>query len=137
MPSKLSNYKVSCKNLNFKFGTKNSLFGCFGHQFWKTIVIFEICAFNFAYCKIGAKINILKFGTKNARFSYFEAGISKYYCHIWNQRPRICLVAKFGAKIKILKSGSKNVWFGYFWTGSWKLYCHIWNQHPQCKNENA
>ena len=27
-----------------KFGTKNTLFGCFAQKFWKTIVIFEISA---------------------------------------------------------------------------------------------
>ena len=31
-----------------KFGTKNELFGCFGLQFQKTIVIFEITALQFA-----------------------------------------------------------------------------------------
>ena len=72
-----------------------------------------------------------KFVTKNARFAYFWAGIWKYYYHIWNQRPRICLVAKFGGKIKILKFGTKNAWFGYLWTGTWKQYCHIYNQHSQ------
>ena len=77
------------------------------------------------------KIKILKFVTKNVRFLHFGAGTWKYYCHIWNQRVRIYLVAKFGAKIKILKFRTKNAWFGYFWTGSWKLYSHILNQHPR------
>ena len=31
------------------------------------------------------------------------------YCHIWNQGPGICLIAKFGAR-KI----SKNFLYGYF-----------------------
>ena len=67
-----------------------------------------------------------KFGTKNAWFAYFWGAIWKYYCHIWNLHPRICLVAKFGAKTKIvkknfvkttkmLKFGTKNVLLGYFW----------------------
>ena len=47
----------------------------------------------------------------------FGAGIWKYYCHVSNQRPRICLVAKFVAKIKILKFRSKNA---LFWDTIWK-----------------
>ena len=72
-----------------------------------------------------------KFGTKNAWFMYFWAGIWKQYCHIWNQYPRICLVAKFSKKAKKPKFGTKNAWFMYFWAGIWKQYCHIWNQHPR------
>ena len=49
----------------------------------------------------------------------------------WNQRPRICLVAKFDTKIKILKFGTENALFWYFWPAIWKNCCHIWNQHPQ------
>ena len=45
---------------------------------------------------------------------YFWAGIWKYYCHIWNQCSRICLVAKFGAKIEILKFGTKMSDLGIF-----------------------
>ena len=81
----------------------------------KNIVIFEANALNFALLQnLVQKIKILKFGTKNTRFPYFGAGISKYYCHIWNQSPRICLAVKFGAKTKILKFGSKNTCLGIF-----------------------
>ena len=32
------------------------------------------------------------------------------YCHIWNQGPGICLIAKFGAeKKKILEFVNKNI----------------------------
>ena len=31
-----------------KFGTKNALFGCFGQQFCKTIIIYEINSLEFA-----------------------------------------------------------------------------------------
>ena len=60
---------------------------------------------------------------------YFRAGIWKYYCHVSNQRPQICLVAMLSAKVKILKFRTKNALFGYFWAGILKIYCHIWNQH--------
>ena len=56
-----------------------------------------------------------KFGIKNALFGYFWARISKNYCHIWNQLPRICLIAKFLRKAKMPKCGIKNALFGYFW----------------------
>ena len=69
--------------------------------------------------------------TKLSLLRYFWAWISKNYCHIWNQRPRICIIAKFREKMKIPKFGTKNVLFAYFWAGIWKQYCHIWNQLPQ------
>ena len=37
------------------------------------------------------------------------------YCHISNQPPRICLIAKFGGKTRILKLGTKNASFECFW----------------------
>ena len=95
-----------------KFGTKNVLFGWFEQQFWNIIVIFAISALKFASLKtLVQKIEILKFETKNARFPYFRTGIWNY-CHILNQRPRICLIIKFGAKIKIFEFGTKNALFG-------------------------
>ena len=70
-----------------------------------------------------------KFGTKNAWFMCFWAGIWKQYCHIWNQHPRICLIAKFCEKTKMPKFGTKNALFGYFWARILENWCHIWNQH--------
>ena len=56
-----------------KFGNKNALFGCFGQQLWKTIVIFEIRGLQFAlWQSLVQKTKILKFGTKNVRFAYFD-----------------------------------------------------------------
>ena len=54
------------------------------------------------------KVKILKFGTKNARFSYFKTEIWKYYCHIWNQHPRISLAVMFGPKKKKSLNLGKN-----------------------------
>ena len=138
-PSNLWNYKVSSKTKTkkiccisnkrppncliakyrakvriLKFGTKKALLKYFGQQFWKTIVIFEISTLEFALLQsFVQKIKILKFGKK------FGTGTWKYCCHIWNQRPQICLAAKFGAKVKILKFGTKNTWFWVFL--DWKL----------------
>ena len=56
-----------------------------------------------------------EFGNKNALFGYFWARISKSYCYIWNQHPRICLIAKFYDKTKVSKFGTRDALFGYFW----------------------
>ena len=105
--------------------------GYFGQQCWKTIVIFAISILEFVLLQsLVQEITVLKFGTKSARFSYFGAGGTKYYCHIWSQHPRICLDVNFGAKIKILKFGTKDNWFGNFWAVIWKWY-YVWNQHPR------
>ena len=72
-----------------------------------------------------------KFGTKNARFRYFWAGTWKQYCHIWNQHPGICLIAKSRGKTKMPKFGTKNAWFGYFGPEICKQSCHIWNEYPR------
>ena len=45
----------------------------FGLEFENTIITFEISALEFQ--NFGAKMKILKFGTKNALFEYFWAGI--------------------------------------------------------------
>ena len=92
-----------------------------------------------------------KFVTKNVWFGYFSAEVWKIYCHIWNQHPRICLIAKLMEKQKCLNLGpkcfiwvilTKNALFWCFWTRIFKKYCHIWNQHSQicltgkfCKKE--
>ena len=70
---------------------------------------------NLSDCKISwKKTKMLKLGTKNALFGYFWTGIWKKHCHISNQRPWICLVAKFSAKIIIFKFGTKNARSGTF-----------------------
>ena len=47
-----------------------------------------------------------KFETKNALFGYFWVRILNNYCHIWNQRPRICQTAKFREK----KNENAEIW---------------------------
>ena len=66
-----------------------------------------------------------KFRTKNTLFGYFWDRISKAYCHIWNQYPRIYLIAKFGKEIKMSKFKIQRALFGYFWPGISQNYCHI------------
>ena len=71
------------------------------------------------------KIKILKFGTKNIRFLYFEDGIWKWYCPIWNQHPWIFLIPKYWEVINMPKFGTKSV----FWARILKSCCHIWNHY--------
>ena len=37
------------------------------------------------------------------------------YCHIWNQHPQTCQIAKFCEKPKVLTFVKKIALFGYFW----------------------
>ena len=53
-----------------------------------------------------------KLGTKKA-YSGLWAGMLKNCCHICNQCPQICLIAKFRVKIRILKFGTKNALFEF------------------------
>ena len=101
-----------------------SYFGIFGLEFEKTVAIFEINTLKFVWLQISRKNK----NVSNASLGYFWAGIWKKYCHIWNQHPRLCLIAKFYKKTKIPKFGTKNALFGYFWTRILKNYCHIGNQ---------
>ena len=55
-----------------------------------------------------------KFGTKSALFGYFWARILKNYCHIWNQHPRITVIAKFCKKTNCLNLRPKMPYFGIF-----------------------
>ena len=93
----------------------------------KPLSYLKLTPSNLFTCKVWWKIKILKFGTKNARFVSFWAGIWKLYYHIWNQHPEIYLIIKFREKMKMPTLG--NALFGYFLTGIWKIYRHIWNQH--------
>ena len=97
-----------------KFGNKNALFWRFGQQCWKAIVIFEISNLEFSLLQsFVQKLNIIRFGNKSANFG---ARILKYYCHIWNQRPRICLLTNLEANTKIFKFGTKTALFEYFFS---------------------
>ena len=114
----------------------------FGVEFENTMVIFEICVLEFVLfqilvqkqksCKkIHEKTKMPKFGTKNALFGYFWARIFKTFCHIWNQHPRICQIAKFRKKMKMSNFGTKNALFEYFGAGIYRKYCDISNEHSR------
>ena len=61
----------------------------------------------------------------------FGLEFKKNYCHISNQHPQICQIAKFCEETKLPKFGTKNALFRYFWDRILKNCCHILNQHPQ------
>ena len=128
--STLRNFTQNLKILTFRL-KKCFIWVFSGYNSKKPLSYLKSTPSNLSDCKGWCKIKFLKFGTKNVRFLYFCIGIWKYYCHVSNQRPRICLVAKFCSKIKILKFGTKNDWFWYFWAGTWKNCCHVWYQQTQ------
>ena len=56
---------------------------------------------------------------------YFWAGIWKYYCHVSNHGPQICLVPKFGVKKKSLNFGPKVPCLGIFGMEFEKLLSYL------------
>ena len=97
--------------------------GIFGDKLKKTLLYLPS-----APCeKFHAECKTLQFGTETA---FFRLTLKKY-CHIWNQHPWICLIAKFPEKMKMPKFVTKNALFGYFGAIILKNYCHIRNQHPR------
>ena len=78
-------------------------------------------------------MKIPKFGTKNALFGSFWAGIWKQYCRIWNKHLWICLIANFYEKRKkYLNLGQ--IFLIWLLLGKKPNYCHIWTLW---KKENA
>ena len=75
-----------------------------GLKFENNIVIFEISIFEFVFsATFCEKTKMPKFGTKNALFGYFWAGIflEKAIVIFLNQNPRIFLIGKFCKETKI------------------------------------
>ena len=88
-----------CKNGNSHIRDQKCLIWVFLGWKLPEILSYLISASSNLSC---CKNKILKFGTKSAWFGYLGSGSWKYYCHIWNQHPRICLIAKFSEKKKCL-----------------------------------
>ena len=111
----------------FGLGFENNIFGL---EFENNIVIFELSNLGFVYLQnFGKKWKCLSLGPNMPYLGIFCAGILNKYYHIWNQHPRICLIAKICEKMKMTKFGTKNALFGYFWVRILKNYCRNWNQH--------
>ena len=68
---------------------------------------------------VSSKKKKVNLGPKMLCFSLW-AVMSKIYCHICNEHPPICLIAKFRAKIRILQLGNKNASFRCFRQQFWK-----------------
>ena len=61
----------------------------------------------------------------------FEVSFENNYCHISNQHPQICQIAKFCKNKKLLKFGTKNALFGCFPCRNLNNDSHIRNQRSQ------
>ena len=59
------------------------------------------------------------------------AGMFKNYCHVYNECPPICLIAKFHAKIGILRFGKKKCLIWVLWRAILKIYSLFYNQCPR------
>ena len=94
-PSNLSNFNFFCKNGNSRIRDQKCLIWVFLGWKLPEILSYLISASSNLSC---CENKILKFGTRSAWFGYLGSGSWKYYCHIWNQHPRICLIAKFTEK---------------------------------------
>ena len=81
--------------------------------------------------KFGTKITYMGIFDQKCLIWVFFGWRFKKLCHIWNEHPQICLIAKFCRKTKMTKFGTKSTLFRYFWASILKNYCHISNQHPQ------
>ena len=114
-PSHLSNCKIWPENKNAQiwyqksfiwiFLTKNVFFGYVSVRILRILV---------PYLKsTSSSLSFSKIGPKNSDFGIFGWNL-KQYCHIWNQPPRNCLIAKFGTKNKSPKFSTKNALFEYF-----------------------
>ena len=101
---------------------KISYLGVLGTNFGEPLWYLKTSPSNLLHCKACGK---------NFVHGYFWARITKNYSHIWNQNPRICIIAKFYKDSKMSWFGSKNALFRYFEARTWKIYCHVWNQHPR------
>ena len=97
-------------------GTKMPYSGIFVKEFEKKKLfsLLKSAPSNLPISKTSRKKKMSKFGTKNAWFGYFWAGIWKIYCHTWNQHPPICLMAIFSEKAKKPKLGTKMPYLGIF-----------------------
>ena len=144
------NTKFSAKSKTFKLGTTNPFIWCFwagilnnychkvsskikflslapempysgilGYNFEKIELYLKSVPSNLSYCKVWCKNKkSLNLGPKILYLYIF--GLEFEYCHIWNQRPQICLSTNFSAKRKILKFGINNALFGYFESRVWR-----------------
>ena len=103
------------QNNVFQPETKIVLLGCFRVEFEKILLSYlKAAPLNFAKSKVSCKFfKNFNFWTKIAFFGYFTAAILRNYCHIWNQLPRVCGIAKFHPKRENFKLGTKSALFGY------------------------
>ena len=124
----LSYLKWASSSLAFsKIGPKTLDFWYFWVGIWRLFCyIWNQSPRNCLIAKFGTKNEKPKYGTKNALFGLFWPKIRyfglfwevlwKFFSHIWNQHPQICLFAKFHEKNGNAWIWTRNAWFGCFWT---------------------
>ena len=85
-----------------------------GLEFKNIIVIFvSALEFVFSLSLVQKKKKNFKFGTNNILFGFAKAGI-------WNQKHRICLIAKRRETKKMPKFGTKEASYGFFYYNLFK-----------------
>ena len=122
---KVENEKFCTKTKNLKLGSKKPFLNVLDWNLKKLISFLKTTPSNLSKYHKSSKTTTITATTKNRTkiplFGYFWAGILKNYCHIWNQHPQICQLAKFREKTKMPKFGTKNVLFVIF-----NQECLIW-----------
>ena len=127
-PSNLFHCNFLRRNKNAQIWDQKCLIWMFLGWNSKTILShWKSAPLNLSNCQISWNNETHKFGPKNALFGYFWPKMSylgtfrqlgwnfwKKYCHIWNQHPQICLIAKIFEKMKMPKFGTSNALFRYF-----------------------
>ena len=78
------------------------------------------------------RTKVSRSGSKNLLFGYFGGTIFKNYCHIWNQKPRICLFETFYKNTqKCVNLGPKIPYLRFSRLECKKNYFRISNQYPR------
>ena len=95
-------------------GLRMSYLGVLGSDSEKLLSYLNSAPSNLCYCKVWCKTKNPSIWDQKCLILVFLVWILKKYCHIWSQRPCICLIAKLCAKMKILKFWPKVADLGIF-----------------------
>ena len=97
------------------FSPTKPYLGILGEElFRKVLSHLKTAPSNLPSCKILRKKNCLTWGPKMTYFQIFGLGFQNNSCHIWNQHPHICLIAKCHEKTINLTSWTKRSWLVAF-----------------------
>ena len=97
------------------FSPTKPYLGILGEElFRKVLSHLKTAPSNLPSCKILRKKNCLTWGPKMTYFQIFGLGFQNNSCHIWNQHPHICLIAKCHEKTINVTSWTKSSWLVAF-----------------------